>query len=295
MRKTHAMRYVRLPKGVATCSGASDFYVWGKAPPYRRMLVPDFDLFYIASGRMAFVWPDGQHFTIEPESFGLIPPLVPIRVERLTGTLSYWFCHFGFRLGPENPSTRMEQDYFGPAPDVHVPAVFTSRQAPGVRDAYRHLAGLKFDVPQPPWRYEAALLRLVGELKFFGWNFSANARKTTEPPVLDARLTSVLQRIHAEPQRAWTVGELAQSVGLSTDRLNTIARSLTNRSVKELIIRSRFERAFTLLRQRPQGELPSIKEVSQQCGFHSQHFFCRQFKHLFQMTPTEFRDQTIQT
>ncbi len=260
------------------------------------MLFPDFDLFFITAGSMAIVWPDGQRFVAKTGTFALIPPLVPVRISRGAATLKYWFCHFNFRVGPGSYSERMERDFSGPAPDVNVPFLFSAAQAPEVHRAHRALTRLRFDAPAPPWRYEAALLRLVGELNYFGWkNATQAAAVAPAATVQDARLTAVLQKIHTEPERPWTVTELAASVGLSTDRLNMIARRLTNRSVKELQIRARFELAFTLLRQRPHGETPSIKEVSAQCGFSSQHFFCRQFKQYFQITPSEFRDGVVGT
>lgn len=296
MRDSGTPQNVRLPKGLPTCTGACDLYHWTAKTSFRRMLFPDYDLFYIRSGRMVFVWPDGQRTVIKPDEFGLIPPLVLVRVEVLAAPLSYWFCHFGFRMTPEHYSLRMQQDYLGPATDVHVPAVFSAKEAPGVQEAYDRIASLRFDAPAAPWQYESALLQLVGALKFFGWTYGKDrAAPACAPHVQDARLSRVLQQLHANPQRGWTVTELARSVGLSTDRLNMLARRLTGRSVKQLVIRARFERAFAMLRQRPGEELPSIKEVSQKCGFSSQHFFCRQFKKHFQMTPTEFRDQSIQS
>lgn len=296
MRIADEPRYVRLTKGIPTCTGACDLYHWSTKIPFRRMLFPDYDLFFIRTGRMAFVWPDGRRSVLKPDEFGLIPPLVLVRVELLAGPLSYWFCHFGFRMTPEHYSIRMQQDYLGPVPEVHVPAVFSAKQAPGVREAYERIAALRFDAPAVPWQYESALLQLVGALKFFAWT-SGKGRPVPAgaPPVQDTRLSHVLQQIHADPQRGWTVTELARGVGLSTDRLNMLARRLTGRSVKQLVIRARFERAFSMLRLRPGEELPSIKEVSQKCGFSSQHFFCRQFRKHFQMTPTEFRDQSIQS
>lgn len=259
--------------------------------------MPDFDLFYITRGRLAFVWPDGARFALKPGDFGLIPPLTPLRIDRIAGNISYWFCHFNFRLGPEHYSLRMKDDYWGPAPEVQTPVVFASRQAPGVMRAFRKLTALRFDGPRPPWRYEAALLEVIGELKFFAWRKARHEPpgQLHAPVANDARLAAVLHKIQTEPQRAWSVVELAHGVGLSTDRLNIISARLTRRSIKEHIIRARFEKAFAMLRPGSEGERPSIKEVSRQCGFQSQHYFCRQFKRLFHLTPSEFREQTIVT
>ena len=260
------------------------------------MLFSDFDLFMIMKGRMGIVWPDGTRSTLSPGGFALIPPHALVQVQKIGPVLEYWFCHFNFRLIHSATPNRLQSDYAGPAQQVLVPAVFSRTQAPGVERAFRAITKLKIKPYDVPWRFEAALLRLVGELKHFGWRSSlrSSRRETVAPQSHDARLSSVLSRINAEPQRDWAVPELAASVGLSADRLNTISQRITRRSIKQHVIDARFQLAFELLR--PGGaERASIKEVSARCGFASQHFFCRQFKRYFKLTPTEFRDGTVIT
>ena len=301
------MNSIPLPAGIPTYSGACDYYAWDNSRREIPMLFPDFDLFMIEKGRMGVVWTDGSRTLARPGMFVLIPPLAPVRIEKQAAPLEYWFCHFNFRVLPGAIHNRLQPDYLGPAREVSVPSVFTPKQAPGVYAAYRHLAGLTFKEGKAPWRFESALLLLVGELKHFGWRIGTQAaavrgspqqgrpRHTPSPGGFqDRRLASVLGRIRARPEARWNVAELAASVGISADRLNTLAQRITRKSIKQHVIEARFQLAFELLR--PSGdERASIKEVSARCGFSSQHFFCRLFKRRFNLTPSEFRDSTVMT
>jgi AraC-like DNA-binding protein len=290
------MNYAELPQGIPTTSGACDLYKWDKPAGKMRMIFNDFDLFLIVDGAMKWIWPNGLEARLGPGQFALVPPYSPVQVERLRTPTSYWFCHFNFRMLPKLIHTRLMDDFTFPGERVLLPLTFTKRDAPQVYSAYMQMAELKFGSGQAPFRYESALVRLVGELKHFGWNKGRQESKSeavNSMPV-DPRVSAIIQRINSDPARRWTSEELAADVELSTDRLNVLTRRITTKSIKQLIIEARFELAFRLLREEA-TQRASIKEVSARCGFTSQHFFCRQFKRLFKMTPSEFRDSTLLT
>jgi len=289
------MKNIQLPTGIPTYSGGCDRYAWTHTRKEIAMLFPDFDLFMIEKGRLGIVWPDGGRSTVGAGSFVLIPPLALVRVQKFTPALEYWFCHFNFRLLPARIHTRLQPDYAGPAGQVSTPATFSKKDAPAVHAAYRRLSALSFVEGAPPWRFESALLLLIGELKLFGAKQRpGGAEKTVASSFHDRRLSAVLAQIRSRPQTRWRVSELAGSVGLSADRLNTLSRRVTRRSVKQHVIEARFQLAFELLRQNT-PERASIKEVSVKCGFASQHFFCRLFKRHFNLTPSDFRDSSVMT
>jgi AraC-like DNA-binding protein len=290
------MNYVNLSRGIATCSGACDLYVWNRPTNKIRILCNDFDFFMVADGALKMTWANGFSARIGPRQFAIVPPYAPVSVERLRQETSYWFCHFNFRMLPRNMHTRLQEDFSGPTDDVSVPVTFSAKEAPQVYKEYQKLAALKLGGPRAPWRFEAALLRLIGELKLFGWQQRGDA--TPSEPIhqtaSDPRVAAVVQRIRSAPERRWTSEELAAEVDISRDRLNTLTRRVANKTIKQLIIEARFELAFQLLKDE-NASRASIKEVSAKCGFSSQHFFCRQFKTLFKMTPTQFRDSTLLT
>lgn len=290
------MNFVQFPAGIATYSGPCDYYAWDKPADEHYFLFDDFDLFMIVAGAMDMTWSNGFKARVRPGQFAIVPPYTPVRVRRVQRGTSYWFCHFSFRMLPGNMHLRVQEDYRWPGMQVSVPVIFSTREAPAVRKMYDKLGALKFGRGAAPWQFESALLRLVGELKRFGWMRYRNNGKSasTQQAATDPRVAAVIQRISADPARRWTTTELADGVGLSTDRLNVLTQRIARKTIKQLILGARFELAFRLLRdETPQRA--SIKEVSAKCGFSSQHFFCRQFKARFKMTPSEFRDSTLLT
>lgn len=286
------MRAIPLPNGIPTYSGAFGYYRWTRPVREIRLLINDFDLFMVQEGQLGLIWPDGERLTVDPGWVALIPPRVSVRVLRLTQPTSYWFCHFSFRRSPGTLLAPLAADYLGPAETVAVPAIFPQKAAPRVVHAYKALTRLKLLPGGRPWQFEAALLRLIGELKHFGWKTGATA--SPAPVRGDDRVVKVLARIYAEPQRPWTTPDLARDVGISPDRLNVIARRDTHQSVKQLIIDARLQLACRLL-QDPSAGRPSVKEVSARCGFASQHYFCRLFRRHFHQTPSDFIDNAIVT
>jgi len=287
---------VQFPTGIATYSGPCDRYVWDKPSGEHCFLFDDFDIFLVVKGALDMAWSNGFKSRVRPGHFAIVPPYTPVRVRRVQRGTTYWFCHFSFRMLPGNMHLRLQEDYRWPGMQVSVPVTFSTREAPGVRKMYDKLGALKFGRGAAPWQFESALLQLVGELKRFGWTRYGSSGKSpaATPTATDPRVAAVIQRIGAEPARRWTTTELAAGVGLSTDRLNVLTRRIARKTIKQLILEARFELAFRLLRDEP-PQRASIKEVSARCGFSSQHFFCRQFKTRFKMTPSEFRDSTLLT
>jgi AraC-like DNA-binding protein len=96
--------------------------------------------------------------------------------------------------------------------------------------------------------------------------------------------------IESDPLRLWRVSELARHVGLSSGHLHSLCRAVLGKSLKRLIVEARLRRGIHLLKQRSDGTVPSVKEVSRACGFSTQHFFSRQFKKYFHLSPTAYRD-----
>jgi AraC-like DNA-binding protein len=290
------MNYVELPQGIPTTSGACDLYRWEKPVDKMRMLFTDFDLFLVLDGALKLTWSNGLEARIGPGQFAVVPPYAPVQVERLRRPTNYWFCHFNFRMPPKVIHTRLAEDFAAGGDRVLMPLTFTRQDAPGVYKAFMQLVRLKFGTGKPPWQFESALIRMVGELKLFSGSKSRSPKESNavQAVPMDPRVAAIIQRINTDPARRWTSEELAADVGISSDRLNVLTRRVTLKSVKQLIIGARFELAFRLLREVAE-QRGSIKEISARCGFTSQHFFCRQFKKLFKMTPSEFRDSTLLT
>ncbi len=106
----------------------------------------------------------------------------------------------------------------------------------------------------------------------------------------DPRVLAVKARIDADPSRQWSVATLAASIGISPTRLHILFHSATGRSTKTYIIQCRLEFALRLLAESANTRSRSIAAVAESCGFASQHFFSRQFRAHFGLSPRTYRD-----
>lgn len=80
-------------------------------------------------------------------------------------------------------------------------------------------------------------------------------------------------------------GVLAERSGLSHTRLARLTKKLFSLTPSQLLAKSRVTAASVLLKE---SQL-SIVEISQRCGYSDQSAFCRAFRTVTGITPTEFR------
>jgi AraC-like DNA-binding protein len=286
--------FAALPHGVPTYSLRHGRYLWKPGTKPVPQLFTDWDVFWIRRGAALWELKDGRRLIGRTNELVVMPPYVPALLSELEPTLEFWYCHFAFRLPPQRISVGLRQDFAGPD-EALLPLSFTAAAAPGVASAYRALTRLRFTDGAAPWRLERALIALVSELASFARarpRVSATKKVVGEAP-RDPRLTEVCTRVEAEPAHPWRVAELAASVGLSTSRMHALCRAAHGVSLKAYIVRTRLQRAVGLLRERRQGALPSIREVGEACGFSSQHFFSRQFKSFYGVSPLAYRNTAV--
>src|SRR5262249_20904893 len=86
-----------------------------------------------------------------------------------------------------------------------------------------------------------------------------------------------------------TLGELAQTVGLSTSHFARMFRKSTGESPHQFVLRQRVERAKQMLRS------PSARvlDVAVACGFKSQQYFAQVFRYVCGASPTEYRQKFL--
>src|SRR5215831_12401755 len=100
-----------------------------------------------------------------------------------------------------------------------------------------------------------------------------------------ARLRRVKELVHAKMEDELSLGELAQSVGLSTAHFSEMFRKSTGQTPHQFVLRLRVERAKEMLRSAESRVL----DVAVACGFKTQQHFARVFRQLCGATPTEYR------
>lgn len=285
---------VPLPEGLPTYVGRYGLYSARPGSLPVVVLHNDWDIFWVRRGQGIWELKDGERLVAGPGEFALLPPFTPATTIEGRATLEFHHCHFDFRPVYGRISEEHRADSAGPGRRALVPLTFTSKEAPGVMRTYRTLSQIDPKKTGEPWRYERAVLDLIAALAAFAEARTRRhgAGRPFEPSaVRDDRVREIREKIEAEPARAWRVTDLAASVDLSPGHLHELCRSVLGRSLKRYIVETRLRRALKLLRERSGGRMPSVKEVSSACGFSSQHFFSRQFKSYFGVSPLEYRDR----
>ena len=85
--------------------------------------------------------------------------------------------------------------------------------------------------------------------------------------------------------KAWTVGDYAQAVGISAPHLTRLSRRILGVSPNELVRQRRLLEAKRLL----EYTRLSIAEIAHRSGFRDAAFFSRSFKNLVGMSPQKYR------
>lgn len=101
----------------------------------------------------------------------------------------------------------------------------------------------------------------------------------------DDRLEALVRLIEREPERTWTLDELAAGAAMGATRLNRRFNRLTGMAPMAWVIRCRVERAAILLRE---TEL-KLADVAEACGYRDEYFFSRQFRRLTGQAPGAWR------
>ncbi|WP_050476211.1 helix-turn-helix transcriptional regulator [Herbaspirillum rhizosphaerae] len=101
--------------------------------------------------------------------------------------------------------------------------------------------------------------------------------------MLDGRLAEVFAAIHREPERDWTVEELAQLANMSRSAFSACFRKMLGLSPIAYVTAWRMRLAQDLLQQGVQ-----MKVIAATIGYSSQAAFTRSFIHQFGMPPSEW-------
>ena len=95
----------------------------------------------------------------------------------------------------------------------------------------------------------------------------------------------IIEQFQDDLAKAYTLGRMARSVGLSESHFSAQFKSETGSSPMDYLIRLRILEAAQLL---VSGNL-RIKEISQQVGYNDAKFFSKSFKKIMGMGPREYR------
>jgi AraC-like DNA-binding protein len=105
------------------------------------------------------------------------------------------------------------------------------------------------------------------------------------PADLSDAMVKVCSRIQAAPERRWTTGELASSLGVSDSHVYRIFREAVGQSPASYIERLRVKSACDRL-LRPNA---SVTEIAFELGFKTSQHFATVFKRYTGLTPSQWR------
>jgi AraC-like DNA-binding protein/mannose-6-phosphate isomerase-like protein (cupin superfamily) len=106
----------------------------------------------------------------------------------------------------------------------------------------------------------------------------------------DPQIAAAIKLIHGQPQRAWTVGEVAANAALSRSAFSARFRELVGESPRRYITRTRLAHAAALLHTTD----ASLAEIATRVGYATEFSFSKAFKRTLGVAPGAYRGQPNQ-
>ncbi|HEX6284681.1 MAG TPA: AraC family transcriptional regulator [Pyrinomonadaceae bacterium] len=103
------------------------------------------------------------------------------------------------------------------------------------------------------------------------------------------RVKRVIERMQGDPSRTFSLGEMAESVNLSPPYFCYLFKTITGVPPAKYLKSLRMQQAAVLLRT----TFLSVKEVVSRVGFTDESHFVRDFKRMFGVTPSEYRNGAL--
>ncbi|UUZ79806.1 AraC family transcriptional regulator [Paenibacillus sp. P26] len=101
-----------------------------------------------------------------------------------------------------------------------------------------------------------------------------------------SKIAKAVEAIRNRPAHAWTIPELASLSGYHPTYFAELFREATGYTPKHYLVLERIKQAQRLLLREK-----SVEAVALKLGYSSVHYFCRNFKAVTGLTPTEFKQR----
>ncbi|MEK3890532.1 AraC family transcriptional regulator [Bacillus sp. FSL K6-3431] len=103
------------------------------------------------------------------------------------------------------------------------------------------------------------------------------------------KIVPALEAIRKQPAINWSLSELADVCGYHPTYFSSIFKEITGFPPKQYLILERIRKAKQLLL-----EAKRVEDVALTLGYTSIHYFCRNFKSITGLTPTEYKLQSLE-
>lgn len=104
---------------------------------------------------------------------------------------------------------------------------------------------------------------------------------------MKAKINFLREIILFNPQREWTVTELAKTVNVSPKHLQKLFKDEMRMSPIQFIKHLRLEKAREIL----ENGFLNVKQISYEVGITDQSYFNREFKKKYGLAPNQYREQ----
>lgn len=168
--------------------------------------------------------------------------------------------------------------------EIPISQIFYPENPSFIADSFREM--FKEFYSNNPYREEL----LDGYVEELLIKLSRSIHDARQPLQLSSTEQKKLQNLRLEiisnPERQWTVADMAGRVSLSPSRFHTVYKAMFGSSPVADVIQAKVERAKTILLL---DEQASILTVSERLGYTNPYHFIRQFKSVTGMTPGAYR------
>lgn len=156
------------------------------------------------------------------------------------------------------------------------------------RDWRRLVANLASDLREPGMFHNLPSVRdqITGALADGFLLASCPDTDTSPPPRGPKAIAKVVDAIHDDPARAWTVGEMAVLGGMSVRRLQETFRQWLNSAPVDYVTQIRLQRAHTDLADEP---TESISNIAARWGFSNASRFAAAYRRRYGSSPSQQR------
>ncbi|HJT26594.1 MAG TPA: AraC family transcriptional regulator [Pyrinomonadaceae bacterium] len=103
------------------------------------------------------------------------------------------------------------------------------------------------------------------------------------------RVKRVIELMEGDPSRSFTLGKMAESVNLSAPYFCYLFKTVTGVPPAKYLKSLRMQQAAVLLTT----TFLSVKEIVRRVGLTDESHFVRDFKRLYSMTPSEYRNSAL--
>lgn len=253
------------------------------ANPARSVTIPDYEIIYIVSGRIAFAV-DGTEYECLPGGTILLEPFMTYSARRLTDEIDHYYIHF--EAGPAYRLPDFKELVTGSQGPV-----FSPKELPQLNLMFSMLEN---DIQEKTSGYQTLLSVSFLRMVIYMCRARQRHRQITER-MLTPRETQIVSDsmvyIENNLSSPLKITDISSHLGISENYLYKSFMSVMKISPSRYLLQYKVKRAEKLLRT---GNY-TVEQISKMLGFSSLFHFSKTFKDFFGASPKQYlKNQAFQ-